>query len=201
MSWLNYFYYFIIYSFIGWIVDTSYSSFKSKKFINRSFLTEPLSPIYGFSAIFIILTSYKFRDNLILFFIAATLISSSIEYFSSWFFEKFFNVKWWNYSKKRFNLSGRICLEYSIYWGMLAVLLINSFQPKIENMSIFLVNQLGIIGVILFLIILILDTYYTFGSFAKFKKFISQPLSEIKLNNKIKRLVKAFPKTKKLLQS
>lgn len=194
MSFLIYFYYFLIYSFIGWIIDTTYSSLKSKKFINRSFLTEPLSPIYGLSAIVIIITSYKFHENLILFFIVSSITSSVLEYFSSLFFDKIYHIKWWNYSKKPFNLNGRICLEYILYWGILSILILNTIHSYINQLSYFLTQKIGIIGILLFLIILFIDTIYTFGSLHRFNQILTKPLNKIKLNHKIKRLIQSFPK-------
>jgi len=194
------FYYFIFYSFLGWIIDTTYSSLKSKKFINRSFLTGPLSPIYGFVALIIIPLINFLSSNLIIFFITSSLISTIVEYLSSLFFEKFYHIRWWNYSKKPFNLHGRICLEHSIYWGILSVFIIKTIHPTIHTISIYLSQKLNIIGIIIFILYLLIDIIHTFGSLNKFKKIISKPITDPKLNRKIRRLIKAFPLIKEISQ-
>lgn len=177
MDFLIYFYYFIFYSFLGWIIDSIYSSLKSKKIVNKSFLTGPFSPIYGFSVVIIILIAYPFHSNLILFFIVSSLIAASIEYLTSFFFEKFYHIRWWNYSDRHFNLYGRICLENTIYWGVLSVLVLNTFHPSINNLSIYLAKNIGTFTFLIFFIYLLIDIIYTFGSLQKFTKFVLKPIN------------------------
>lgn len=198
MNVLIYFYYFIFYSFLGWIIDSTYSSLKNKRFINRSFLTGPFSPIYGFTAIIIIPTAYYFHSNLILFFITSALIGACIEYISSLFFDKIYHIRWWNYSDQPFNINGRVCLEKTIYWGVLSVLILNTFQPTINNLSLYLAKNLGIFTFLIFFTYLLVDIIHTFGSLHQFNQFLSRPIknNKIKLNYKLKRLIKSFPHLK-----
>ena len=55
--------YFVIYSFLGWILETIFALFVLGKFVKRGFLYGPVCPIYGFGAVLIILTLKKFKGK------------------------------------------------------------------------------------------------------------------------------------------
>jgi len=196
MLFLTFFYFFIFYSFLGWLIESTFVSINTKRFINRGFLDGPFCPIYGFGSLAIILFVFPFKYHLLSFFLISILIATIIEYFTSWFFEKFLKISWWNYSNKPLNINGRICLENSIYWGIIAVLVLTFIHPSIINLSIFLSNYLGFYGVIIFLIYFIIDATDSFTSIIQFNKNLSQKIYNIQLNNKINRLIKTFPNFK-----
>jgi uncharacterized membrane protein len=194
MTFLNVFYFFIIYSFLGWVVETVFCSIGEKKFVNRGFLDGPFCPIYGTGALAVVFLVFPFHNNLLLFFIASIVITSIVEYFTSYFFEKFFNVGWWNYSDKPFNIHGRICLLYSIYWGILSVLALSIIHPKIIPISNFFSHYLGFYGVFLFIAYFIIDATDTFIDLLKFKNIIAKKIDHnLQLSKKIRRLTKSFP--------
>jgi len=194
MTFLNIFYFFIIYSFLGWITETTFVSINRKQFVNMGFLDGPFSPIYGSGALAIILFILPFRHNFFLFFAMSIIITSIIEYLTSIFFEKAFNIIWWDYSDKPFNLHGRICLEYSFYWGILSTLVLTFIHPSITPFVDLLSNYVGLSGVIIFTIYFIIDATDTLNVLLKFKQIISQKISyHISLNKKISRLINSFP--------
>ena len=78
--------------------------------MNRGFLIGPCCPIYGCGCLLFILILPKYLDDPIVLFILAATICSVLEYITSWIMEKLFNTRWWDYSKRRFNLDGRVCL-------------------------------------------------------------------------------------------
>ncbi|MDD3003147.1 MAG: putative ABC transporter permease [Candidatus Shapirobacteria bacterium] len=194
MTFLNFFYFFIFYSFLGWLTETTFVSIGRRQFVNMGFLDGPFSPIYGSGALAIILLVLPFHYNFFLFFIMSIIIASIIEYITSLFFEKFFNITWWDYSDKPLNLQGRICLEYSFYWGILSVLILTFIHPHIIPFINFLSNYVGLIGIIIFMIYFIIDATDTFKDLLRLKKTISQKISRrIISNKKINRLIKSFP--------
>jgi len=194
MSFLNIFYFFVFYSFLGWLIESTFVSISQKRFVNRGFLDGPFCPIYGFGALTIILFVFPFHRQFLLFFLMSILVTSFIEYFTSWFFEKFFNVSWWNYSNKPLNINGRICLENCLYWGILSVLVLSFIHPYIIPLANFLSLYLGFFGVFLFTIYFIIDATDTFYILIEFKKMISQKISDnIHLDKKLVRLIKNFP--------
>ncbi|KUK10184.1 MAG: hypothetical protein XD50_1550 [Clostridia bacterium 41_269] len=117
---------FVIYSFLGWTIETFFKSVRAKRFINSGFLSGPFCPVYGFGAL-LVLQSRQLVDGAasivdpttrtVVSIILAIMGTSTLEYLTGMLLEKIFNRKWWDYSRERFNLQGRICLKYSVYWG------------------------------------------------------------------------------------
>ncbi len=152
----KYFILFIIYSFLGWLMETIVCSIPKKKLVNRGFMIGPYCPIYGAGALMIILMLKKYMHDPILLFIMSILICSVLEYFTSYMMEKIFKARWWDYSDKKFNINGRICLTNSLAFGIIGMLLIYKFNPffaeKIGSLSNI---AMYIISGILFLIFII----------------------------------------------
>ena len=128
-TFINYVLIFYLSSFIGWFQEVIQTLYTDKKFINRGFLIGPICPVYGFGAMAItfFLTKYE-RDPLVVFF-GATIICAVLEYFTSWAFEKVFKARWWDYSQMPYNINGRICLLYSLLFGLGALLVIYLLNP------------------------------------------------------------------------
>lgn len=125
--------FFIIYSFLGWVLESVYKSIIQKKFVNSGFLHGPLCPIYGIGAIIMYIFLNFLSDNIIILFIAGIVVLSIWEYLVGWYLEKMFNTKYWDYSENKFNLHGRICLVNSLLWGVLGVVFIKFINPIIET--------------------------------------------------------------------
>lgn len=125
--------YFVIYSFLGWIMESVFRSIIEKKIINTGFLRGPFCPIYGIGAIIMLVFLERFQDKpILLFFIAITLLTAW-EYIVGVFLEKIFKTKYWDYSDHKINFQGRICLTNSICWGFLGVAFVKYIHPFIEN--------------------------------------------------------------------
>lgn len=121
--------FFIIYSVIGWVCETIWCSAGARKFINRGFMTGPWCPIYGFGAIIILLATYPIRNSPVLVFLAATIATSILEYLTGYILEVLFKKRWWDYSDKRINLHGRVCLTNSIIFGLMGLLTVYLIHP------------------------------------------------------------------------
>lgn len=126
--------YFIIYSFLGWIMESIYRSICEKKLINTGFLHGPVCPIYGFGALIMLLFLDNFKDRPIALFFIAIILLTFWEYMVGLGLEKIFKTKYWDYSDRKFNLQGRVCLPNSLYWGVLGVLFVKFIHPFIENL-------------------------------------------------------------------
>ncbi len=124
--------YFTIYGFVGWLCEVIYCSILSKKIANRGFLAGPVCPVYGFGALFLIWLLSPIAYSIPIIFLSGMVITSTVEYVTGWLLETFFGTRWWDYSNKKFNLEGRVCLENSIYFGIMGVLLIKAIHPGIE---------------------------------------------------------------------
>lgn len=126
---IYYFSLFIIYSFGGWIIEMLAVGFTQKKIVNRGFLLGPYLPIYGVAGVLMTFILQLYLQYPIFLFINAILIGSIVEYFTGYGMEKIFKAKWWDYSRKKFNLNGRICLQDSILFGLLGTILIYFINP------------------------------------------------------------------------
>ncbi len=126
--------YFVIYSFLGFCLETLYGLLTKGVIESRqSFLYGPFCAIYGFGAVIMILLLQYFKKNNYTIFLGGYLIGSGIEYFVSLIGEKLLHVKWWDYSSEPFNIGGRVCLFYSIAWGLLAIYLITHINPFVDK--------------------------------------------------------------------
>jgi len=120
---------FALYSFIGWVLETVYCSIPAQKFVYRGFLVGPVCPIYGFGAIAVAFILAPFQHHLELVFLFGMILTSFLEYASSVLLEKLFNKSWWDYSDRKFNVNGRICLMNSSLFGALSLFLIYVLHP------------------------------------------------------------------------
>ena len=124
-----YFLLFLIYSCMGWIMEVINSIIMQKKFVNRGFLIGPYCPIYGCGAILITLLLNKYLDNPATLFIMAVLLCGTLEYLISYIMEKIFHLRWWDYSKDKFNINGRVCLRTVIPFGILGMMIMYITNP------------------------------------------------------------------------
>ena len=127
--------YFVIYSILGFIIETIYGVIKDGVLESRqNFLYGPFCAIYGVGAIVIILSLQKFKHKYTALFLGGCIVGSVLEYVISWAGEVIFHVKWWDYSEMPLNINGRICIFYSMFWGILSLYLLISLNPNIDKL-------------------------------------------------------------------
>ena len=119
----DYFLYFLIYSFVGWLWEGAISLFYYRKIVNRGFLNGPYCPIYGVGAILFILLNQFIGDSLVALFFVGGLVACILEYLTSIVMELLFHARWWDYSNKKFNINGRVYLSGFIAFGAGAVII------------------------------------------------------------------------------
>ncbi|MBZ9606267.1 hypothetical protein G9F73_000210 [Clostridium estertheticum] len=168
------FYYFIIYSFMGWCLETVYATVKKKEFINRGFLHGPFCPIYGFGTLAIIILLKHIETNYIFLFLGSVFLTSALEYMTGYILETAFNSTWWDYSDEPYNLKGRICLSFSIIWGFVSIFILKVIHPYI----IYIVNLIPAIpGITLFYILFLyffIDFIITVNTIFKLRSLLTQ---------------------------
>lgn len=152
---------FYICSFVGYFMEVFWVFLGSKKLVNRGFLCGPIIPIYGFGALLILLTLFRYYEDPVVVFVFGVIITSALEYFVSFLLEKIFHNKWWDYSKVKYNLNGRICLKNSLAFGILALFIVYFVAPMFSLLfSLFSKNFWMILALVLFILTL-LDTIYS----------------------------------------
>lgn len=200
-----YFILFLIYSFIGWSIEVANSLIIEKKFVNRGFMLGPYCPIYGFSAIIMIFYLERYVDNILTVFFLAVVVCSIMEYIVSYIMEKLFNARWWDYSTRKFNINGRVCLTNAFLFGLLGVLLVYLINPVLRNLLLkanttflTIISIILLIGFLTDFIISMNVTYKLKNTVRKIKKDSTEEIStkvkeiiESKLLNR--RILKAFP--------
>lgn len=108
-----------LYSFLGWAAETGVATIKEKNFRNRGFVSGPCCFIYGLSAVLLTIFLQELRTRPVYLFIGSMIIATAIEWFTGKTLERMKQKKWWDYSGKRWNFDGYICLQYSFLWGLL----------------------------------------------------------------------------------
>lgn len=125
---------FIIYSVIGWLVESIYMSFCNKRLTNRGFGRGPFCPIYGFGAVIGYLILYPLRENLVGLYLAGAFLATLFEFLVGKLMLKLFGELWWDYNEKPCNYKGIICLESTIAWGFYAIIIVTFLHQRVLGM-------------------------------------------------------------------
>jgi len=173
----KYILWFFLYSVLGWIYETTLCSVRERRFINRGFLNGPYCPIYGCGAVLDIILLGKIENPVALFFSAA-LLTSVLEYITSWAMEKLFHARWWDYSERKFNINGRICLIGVLAFGSFSVILLKLLHPLVVKYTDLIPDKLIAVSVIVIIAIMLADIVFTTTEFAKFNDVLHE-FSEI----------------------
>ncbi len=184
----NLFFYFILYSVLGWIYETILVSIENGHTVNRGFLNGPYLPIYGFGSVLFLLLLGRVESPILIFFLAA-VIACVVEYATSLAMEKLFGARWWDYSKYKFNLNGRICLGAATVFGAFAVLLIKFIHPFALSVVLSIPPLVFLALDVAMTVVFFVDLVITLKGFSGFNK--RKPDSP--LTRQQERLVKAFP--------
>lgn len=138
MTYYQICWYFLIYSFGGWVVEVIFHAVALGKVVNRGFLNGPVCPVYGFGVLSVFAmintlqsSSYQMSEGMI--FLFGVILATVVELIAGWLLDVCFHARWWDYSDKPFNFHGYICLEFSLIWGLAIVLVVKVFQKYVEN--------------------------------------------------------------------
>lgn len=202
----TYFLLFMIYSFLGWVIEVINGMILRRKISNRGFLIGPICPIYGVGALLLTSILQRPDNNLLAVFCIGIVGGVTLEYLTSVCMEKMFHVRWWDYSYMPFNLNGRICLQVAIMFGVAALLINEITNPFFINIIQEIAYPIRIGIAITLLVILLIDISMSFILIRNFKitvgtvsKDATDEISE-RVHNILmekgklsRRLVKAFP--------
>lgn len=123
--------------------------------------------IYGVGAVIIIIFSQYFNKNNFTLFLGGYVIGTATEYLISFLVEVILQTKWWDYSHNILSINGRVCLLYSVFWGVLTIFLVRIFNPFLDQLLAKIGNKIscklskGIISfVVIFLLVDCMATCY-----------------------------------------
>lgn len=162
------------YSFLGWLCESVYCSIPAKRFINRGFLNGPFCPVYGIGALLVTWLLRPVEKHILLIFLCGTVITTILEYITGFLLEKLFHTKWWDYSKKKIQLHGRICLQNSLLFGVLCVILMAFLHPLGEDLLSKIPQQVQWTVAIFLVIYLIGDTILSVHTVLQFNGKLKQ---------------------------
>lgn len=142
---------FFVFSFVGWCIEVTLKYRQFGRFINRGFLIGPWLPIYGCGAALITLTVAGLTPverGIGTTFAISLIVCGLIEYMASYFMEKKFHARWWDYSQKPMNLHGRVWIGNLILFGIGGVAIIHIVNPILYGLfdSLSLVSREIIAG-------------------------------------------------------
>lgn len=120
---------FFLYSFAGWLLETVVAVAKKKKFVNRGVLNGPLCSVYGIAALMITVGMRELKDSWFFLFLGSMIVATFIEWTTGKLLEKMHHHRWWDYSGKRWNMDGYICLQYSVLWGVMGTVSLKYMNP------------------------------------------------------------------------
>lgn len=185
-------------------MEVTITLIRDKKIVDRGFLIGPYCPIYGTGCLLLITLLDKYKSDPITLFIMSIVICSILEYTTSYVMEKLFKARWWDYSRFKFNINGRICAETMIPFGILGVLVVyylNPFLLKIINTNTILFT--------IMIIVFITDFCVSFGIITSLKTTINDITKDSteEITKRVReiikqrsyfhqRLIKAFPNFK-----
>lgn len=130
-SWLVYFYFYCI---VGWIFESGNVSIRTRKWVNRGFMKGPWLPIYGFGAVIILLCTSSFSDSVVAVFFAGMVGATILEYVTGVVMLKMFKVRYWDYSYRKIQFQGHICLVSSLVWGGASILMTYIIHPPVVRL-------------------------------------------------------------------
>ena len=182
--------YSIIFSIFGLIIETLFCYLTTGVLESRKGLIwGPFCPVYGVGATILIILLDKYKNNSIKLFLIGSIAGNIIEYGLSYLLEAMYGTRFWDYSYLDWNLNGRICIKYSIFWGILAILLIKLIKPQIDK----IINKIPdskILNIIM-IILIIIDCGATMWAINTYQNRVVQNYFnvEVKKQNNIKQLI------------
>ena len=206
---LNFIFYFFIYSFMGWALEVTCKLVTDRKFVNRGFLLGPICPIYGYSMVVLTLLIGTGDKDILSIFLKSILVCASIEYVTSFVLEKMFKARWWDYSNKKFNINGRVCLETMLPFGIMGTLALYFLQPRFGKFVHLFSFKLKLVIAIIMVILYLFDNLVSFKVMKKIKIQIKKQREDntVAIKKQVtawinensflyKHIIKAFPKFK-----
>ena len=173
---------FLVYSFLGWVLEVVFHAAKLGKIVNRGFLNGPVCPVYGFGMVglLMLLRSTSPADaiedtNVFVLFFICMLFGSAVELLAGWLLDVIFHMRWWDYSDEPFNLHGYICLRFSLLWGVGGIVVIGMLYPMLSNITTAKIPQkYGWIIMLLLYIVYFVDFIVTVASILGLNKKLKE---------------------------
>ena len=120
---------FLCFSVLGWVLETTLAAIRTRRYVDRSVLFGPWCIIYGVSGTLITVGLAELRSGLVFLFLGSAVLATVVEWLAGHLLENVSHTRWWDYSNRRWNLDGYICLSASALWGLLGVVMVKWGNP------------------------------------------------------------------------
>lgn len=180
------FWYFLIFSIAGLLIETIFCYITTGVIESRKGLIwGPFCPVYGVSAAVLIMFLNRYKDkNILQLFIYGFIVGSFAEYILSYGLETLYGMRFWDYGYAKLNLNGRICLQYSIYWGLLSVFIIKLVKPIIDKIIAKIPLKIRNILEIVIFVFLVIDCIFTVWGIQTYQnRVINNKVNQIQTHN------------------
>ncbi len=173
LSFHDLFYIFLMSCVFGWLVEGIWTLLKKGVLINHTALViGPFNIVYGIGGVVLSLVLYRMKNTKTFHLFTASFFTGTIlEYILSYLMEVAFGFVAWNYKSKPFNINGRVCLPYSLFWGFLGIFWIKFFYPKMREIIDKISSRESHIFMRIMIVFLIFDAILTVGCIERGKKY------------------------------
>lgn len=120
---------FLCFSVLGWVLETTLAAIRTRRYVDRSVLFGPWCIIYGVAGVLIAVGLRELRSDLLFLFLGSAVLATVVEWLAGHLLENVSHTRWWDYSNRRWNLDGYICLSASALWGLLGVVMVKWGNP------------------------------------------------------------------------
>ena len=148
---------FFVYSFLGWVWESCYVSVKERKWVNRGFVAGPVVTLYGVGAVTVYVILRPLSGHVLALYLGGVVLATALEYVTGKLMEAIFHTSWWDYSHKRFNFQGVICLGSSLAWGFFTLGLFYGLHPVVSRLVDLVPVNIGAPLIWLSLLLYLLD--------------------------------------------
>lgn len=202
----KYLFIFASFSFVGWVMELCYRSYRTKNIVNPGFMSGCVVPLYGLGALILTILSQVLPEpnsipKLIFSFFVSMICLTGLELFSAYTNLKFYKLKLWDYSDEKLNYKGFICLKFSIIWGLLSILFRLAIYPGLNTFTETIVkNYVCIFMLGIFYGIFIIDLFASINLSRRIHKYSNIIKDYINLEN-LKLDLKLQDKKRKFVNS
>ncbi|MDO4941894.1 MAG: putative ABC transporter permease [Lachnospiraceae bacterium] len=170
-QWLSFFYFYCLF---GWCFESTYVSLAKRQFVNRGFMKGPWLPLYGTGAICVLFVTLPFQDNPVLVYFVGAVCATILEYIVGSLMVALFKVRYWDYSYRKIQLHGHICLVSTIAWGFLSLLMVYVVHTPVARFILNLNNDLVSVVTFIITVLMVFDFANSFRRAMDLRNLIIQ---------------------------
>lgn len=139
---------FVVYSFVGFLLEVAFAAASGGRPGRKGLWVLPLCPVYGLGACLILLLPAWVKGSPPALFISGALAATAVEYFDALYHEKVLGVSFWSYDGLPGSLQGKVCLPFSLIWGMLALGLVGWVHPALAPWLVRIPTPVSVLALI-----------------------------------------------------